>query len=44
MKSKGFDAISLQGMGNVIVDQTGHETLSIMADENFLPDLETAVN
>jgi hypothetical protein len=39
----GFDTISLQGMGSVIVDQTGHETLSITADENFLPYLETVV-
>lgn len=39
----GFNTISLQGMGSVIVDQTGHETLSISADENFLPYLETVV-
>jgi hypothetical protein len=39
----GFDTISLRGMGSVIVDQTGREKLSITADDNFFPYLETAV-
>jgi hypothetical protein len=39
----GFDAISLQGMGSVIVDQNGSESLLISADDNFLPYLKTVV-
>jgi hypothetical protein len=39
----GFDTISLQGMGNVIVDQTGSESLQISADDNFFPYLVTEV-
>jgi hypothetical protein len=39
----GFTAVTLQGFGQVIIDQTGSETLSITADDNFLPYLETEV-
>jgi hypothetical protein len=39
----GFNAISLQGMGSVIVDQNGSESLLISADDNFFPYLETEV-
>lgn len=40
----GFTAVSLQGMGEVIIDQTGSESLSITADDNIMPYLETVVN
>ena len=39
----GFTAVTLQGMGEVNIDQTGSESLSITADDNFLPYLETVV-
>lgn len=39
----GFTAVTLQGFGGVVIDQTGSETLTITADDNFLPYLETEV-
>jgi hypothetical protein len=39
----GFTAVTLQGFGEVIIDQNGSESLTITADDNFLPHLETAV-
>lgn len=38
-----FTAVTLQGQGNVIIEQTGRESLRITADDNFLPYLETVV-
>lgn len=39
----GFNAITLQGMGKVVIDNTGSESLSITADDNFLPYIDTVV-
>jgi hypothetical protein len=39
----GFTAVSLQGVGRLEIDQTGSESLSITADDNFLPYIETRV-
>lgn len=39
----GFSAVSLRGMGSVIIDQNGRESLLISADDNFLPYLQTEV-
>jgi hypothetical protein len=39
----GFTAVSLRGMGSVIIDQNGSESLQITADDNFLPYLKTGV-
>ena len=33
----GFDRVLLQGMGKVVIDQSGTESLRISADDNFLP-------
>ncbi len=38
-----FTSISLQGWGELIIDQTGSESLSITGDDNFLPYIETEV-
>ena len=40
----GFTAVNLQGQGEVIIDQTGSESLTISADDNIMPYLETVVN
>lgn len=32
----GFEAITLQGVGNVLIEETGEESLRIRTDENFL--------
>lgn len=39
----GFTAVSLQGVGQLEIDQTGTESLSITADENLLPYIKTNV-
>ncbi|MCB8985697.1 MAG: DUF2807 domain-containing protein [Ardenticatenaceae bacterium] len=39
----GFTAVSLQGFGQVVIDQNGSETLTITADDNFLPYITTEV-
>lgn len=39
----GFSKVTLQGMGTVTIDQTGTESMTITADDNFLPYLETVV-
>jgi hypothetical protein len=39
----GFNAVSLRGMGRVIIDQNGSESLRISADDNFLPYVKTEV-
>lgn len=38
-----FTSITLQGWGELIIDQTGSESLSITGDDNFLPYIETEV-
>jgi hypothetical protein len=40
----GFSAISLSGSGEMIIHQTGKESLSITADDNLLPLLNSEVN
>ena len=39
----GFDTISLEGAGQLIVDQSGDEALTITADDNLLPLLTSEV-
>ena len=39
----GFDAVSASGPGEVLIDRTGTESLSITADDNILPLLESTV-
>jgi hypothetical protein len=39
----GFSAINLSGFGELNIAQTGTESLSIKADENFMPYLKTEV-
>ena len=39
----GFDAVSASGPGEVLIDRTGAESLSITADDNILPLLESTV-
>jgi hypothetical protein len=39
----GFTAVTLEGFGEVIIDQNGSESLTITTDENFMPYLETEV-
>lgn len=39
----GFTAVSLQGMGQLQIDQNGSESLSITTDDNLLPYIETRV-
>lgn len=38
-----FTSVSLQGLGKLVIDQTGSESLSVTADDNFLPYIETEV-
>ena len=40
----GFTAVSLNGVGHLIIDQTGSESMSITADDNILPTIETRVS
>ncbi|MGD2077818.1 MAG: head GIN domain-containing protein [Chloroflexota bacterium] len=39
-----FTAVSLQGVGDLFVDQTGSESLTITADDNLLPYIEARVS
>lgn len=39
-----FTSVSLQGIGELFVDQTGSTSLAITADDNLLPYIETRVN
>lgn len=39
----GFDRISLEGVGRVIIDQTGSESLTITTDDNLIPHLTSEV-
>ena len=38
-----FTSVTLQGWGQLVIDQTGSESLSITGDDNFLPYIETEV-
>lgn len=38
-----FTSVSLQGVGKLVIDQTGSESLTVTADDNFLPYIETEV-
>ena len=39
----GFDGIAVSGIGEVIVERTGSESLTITSDDNILPHLESEV-
>lgn len=39
----GFTAVTLQGFGEVIIDQNGSETLTVTADDNFMEHIFTEV-
>lgn len=39
----GFTSVSLEGVGQLVIDQTGSESLTITADDNLLPYIETRV-
>jgi hypothetical protein len=40
----GFNTVTLEGSGQLIVEQTGTESLTITADDNFLPYLTSDVS
>ena len=42
-KVSGFTAVSLQGVGELVIDQTGSESLTVTGDDNLLPYVETRV-
>jgi hypothetical protein len=39
----GFSAVSLSGSGQVIIEQTGMESLTVTSDDNLLPYIKTDV-
>src|SRR5579871_539987 len=39
----GFDTVTLDGVGKVVITQNGHETLTVRAEDNLLPLLRTRV-
>jgi hypothetical protein len=39
----GFSAVTLAGVGQLVIDQSGSESLTITADDNLLPYIETSV-
>lgn len=39
----GFTGVSLAGVGRLVIDQTGSDSVKITADDNFLPYIETRV-
>jgi hypothetical protein len=41
---RGFSTIELTGSGDVVIEQTGTESLSIEAEDNLLPDLTSDVS
>lgn len=43
-EASGFTAVTLNGVGQLVIDQTGSETVAITADDNFLPYIETRVS
>ena len=40
----GFSAVSLDGSGRLVVEQTGSESLTVTGDDNLLPYIETYVS
>jgi hypothetical protein len=40
----GFTTVDLTGIGNVLIEQNGTESLSIQAEDNLLPDLTSEVS
>ena len=40
----GFTAVNLAGVGHLIIDQTGSESMRVTADDNILPYIETRVS
>ena len=40
----GFTTVSLQGIGELLIDQTGTESLEVIANDNLLPYIETRVS
>jgi carbon monoxide dehydrogenase subunit G len=40
----GFTEVALQGIGNLSIQQTGSESLTIEAEDNIIPKLRTEVN
>src|SRR6476646_6158368 len=40
----GFSGVSLSGSGQVIVEQTGSESLTVTTDDNLLPYIKTEVH
>jgi hypothetical protein len=43
-KVSGFTTVDLTGVGNVLIEQNGTESLSIQAEDNLLPDLTSDVS
>jgi hypothetical protein len=39
----GFDAITLNGLGKIVIKQDGNESLTVSAEDNLLPLLKTEV-
>jgi len=39
----GFDEVELRGIGNLTIEQTGNESLTVVAEEDVLPKLTTEV-
>jgi hypothetical protein len=39
----GFSAVSLSGSGQVTIEQTGRESLTVTTDDNLLPYIKTDV-
>jgi hypothetical protein len=40
----GFSAVSLEGSGRLVIEQTGTESLTITGDDNLLPYIESSVS
>lgn len=40
----GFSTVELTGIGDVLIQQTGTESLSVQAEDNLLPDLTSEVS
>src|SRR5215471_5120296 len=40
----GFSAVSLNGSGRLVIEQTGSESLTVTGDDNLLPYIETYVS
>ena len=40
----GFSAVSLNGSGRLVIEQTGSESLTVTGDDNLLPYIESSVS